>query len=100
MTSYFEQIRQHQREKLEQRKEQQAKAREEQERYLQSEDRKRDSWEAMERFWKRKAAHEGFKHTEQPFVSAQDRARMAEEKKQEEIAFLRERLSELESQEP
>ena len=87
-----------QREHLEQRKAAQQKAAEEQKRYMASEDFQKDLHENRENFWLKKARREGWHYQPKSFTTAADRERMAEEKKREEIAYLRERLQELEAE--
>lgn len=66
--------------------------------YLKSEQHEREAHEQYEDLWEQKAKREGWKYTRKPFVSAADRQRMAEEAKQQEIAYLKEKLAKLEAQ--
>lgn len=79
-------------------REMRAAAKKAQEKYLASEDFQRDRWDNAQNFWARKAKKEGWNYTKQPFVSAADRQRLAEQKQQEEIAYLKERIAALQGE--
>lgn len=88
-------LRAYQREKAKERREQLAKLQQEEKEYKESEAYKRDVWEHHQDVWERKAKKEGWTYTRQPYVSALDRQKMAEQEKQQEIAFLEEKLKAL-----
>lgn len=88
-------LRAYQREKAQERREQLAKLQQEEKEYRESEQYKRDVWEHHQDLWERKAKKEGWTYTRQPYVSALDRQRMQEQEKQQEIAFLEEKLKTL-----
>ena len=67
----------------------------EQEEYLQSEQYQRDMWEHYQDLWEKKAKKGGYTYERKPFISAADRQRIAEQTKQQEIAFLEEKLKAL-----
>lgn len=92
-----EALRQHQSESAKKRKEDLEKAQEEQEKYLESEQYKRDVWEAGQDAWERKAKKEGWTYERKPFIGAIERKRMEQQTKEQEIAYLREKISQLES---
>ena len=96
MPSNLESIRLYQQESLQQRKAELEKAQTEYEEYLQSEKYQKDLWESGQDYWERKAKKEGWTYTRKPFVSAADRQRMEQEAKEQEIAFLKEKLAALE----
>ena len=79
-------------------REMRAAAKKAQERYLASEQFQRDRWDNAQNFWAKKAKKEGWNYTKQPFVSAADRQRIAEQKRQEEIAYLQERIAALQGE--
>jgi len=68
---------------------------EEDEAYKKTEAYQREVWEAKEDKWEQKAKREGRFYKRQPFVSALERQQQAERARQEEIAFLQERLKQL-----
>ncbi len=88
-------LRAYQRAKAKERREQLAKLQQEEKEYKESEQYKRDVWEHHQDMWERKAKKEGWTYTRQPYVSALDRQRMQEQEKQQEIAFLEEKLKAL-----
>ena len=70
-------------------------AQQEQEEFMESEEAKRRAHEHVEDLWEAKAKKEGWNYKRNPFVSALDRQRAYDEKKQEEIAYLKERIKAL-----
>ncbi len=95
--SYKDQLLQTQKEAIAQRQAELAQAQEERAAYLESEQHERDAHEHYQDLWAAKAKKEGWTYKREPFVSAADRQRMAEEAKQREIAYLKEKLSKLEA---
>ncbi len=63
--------------------------------YYLSEQYQRDMWEAAQDRWEKKAKKEGWHYERKPFISAADRKRIAEQTKEQEIAFLEEKLKSL-----
>lgn len=88
-------LRAYQSEKAKERREQLAKLQQEEKEYKESEQYKRDVWEHHQDLWERKAKKEGWNYTRKPYVSALDRQKMQEQEKQQEIAFLEEKLKAL-----
>ena len=88
-------LRAYQREKAQERREQLAKLQQEEKEYKESEQYKRDVWEHHQDLWERKAKKEGWTYTRQPYVSALDRQKMQEQEKQQEIAYLEEKIKAL-----
>lgn len=66
--------------------------------YFQSEQYQRDRWEQQQDFWEAKARREGWSYERKPFNSAADKEKQARQAKEEEAAFLRAKLSQLESE--
>ncbi len=97
MAGLVEDIRKYQAEKAQEWKERMKKIQEEEEAYRGSEQAKRDAWEHHQDLWEKKARKEGWTYTRQPFQSALDKEKLAEQSKQEEMAALRLRLKELEN---
>ena len=60
--------------------------------YLDSEAYQRDMWEAQEERWAKKAAREGWTYNKKPFICAADRQRIQEQKRVQEIAYLKEKI--------
>ena len=94
---YLENLREIQNESVRKSEEKLAAMQAEQENYMQSEQYERDVWEAKEDAWERKAKKEGRTYVRKPFVSALQRQRMEEQAKQEEIAYLQQRLKALQT---
>lgn len=90
-----EELRAHQTKTIKERQAELEKLQQEQEDYLQSEQYQRDCWEHYQDHWEQKAKKEGWTYERKPFVSAADRQRMAEQAKQQEIAFLQEKIKAL-----
>ena len=90
-------IRQHQAERAQEWAENLEKSKQEYEKYLASEEYERDQWEANEERWAKKAAKEGWHYTKKPFVTALDRQRAEENARKQEIAYLKEKIAQLES---
>lgn len=88
-------LRAYQREKARERREQLAKLQQEEKEYKESEEYKRDCWEHQQDMWERKAKKEGWTYKRQPYVSALDRQKMQEQEKQQEIAYLEEKIKAL-----
>ena len=87
-----------QRASIEKRRAELEKAETERAEYLESEQCQRDEWERYQDLWERSFAKKGLHYQRKPFVSALQRQQAAEQTKQEEIAYLRERLHALETQ--
>ncbi len=97
MASLTEDIRKYQAEMAKEFTERLKQAQEEDKAYKESEQYKRDCWEHHQDMWEKKAKKEGWHYTRQPYVSALDKEKQAEQAKQEEMAALRLRLKELEN---
>ena len=63
--------------------------------YNNSEQAERDAHEHYQDLWEAKARREGWQFKREPFISAADRQKMAEEEKAEKIAYLEEQLKAL-----
>ena len=90
-----EQLRAYQGESIAKRKAELEQQQKEYEDYLQSEQYQRDLWEHQQDLWKKKAKKEGWTYTRRPFISAADRQRMEQQTKEQEIAYLEEKLKTL-----
>ena len=71
-------------------------AKEKRDAYLESEQYLRDQWEAQENRWAEKATREGWSYEKKPFVSALQRQQAEEQAIRQEVAYLKEKLAELE----
>ncbi len=90
-----EQLRAYQGESLEKRKAELEQNQKELEDYLESEQYQKDCWEKHQDLWEKKAKKEGWNYERKPFISAADRQRMEQQAKEQEIAFLQEKLAAL-----
>lgn len=88
-------LRAYQAQQTKEREEQLERLQQENQDYLQSEAYQRESWEKYQDLWEQKAKKEGWHYTRKPFVSAADRQRVAEQSRQQEIAYLEEKLKAL-----
>lgn len=85
-------LRAYQAQQTKEREEQLERLQQENQDYLQSEAYQRESWEKYQDLWEQKAKKEGWHYTRKPFVSAADRQRVAEQSRQQEIAYLEEKI--------
>lgn len=90
-----EQLRAHQGESIAKRKAELEQSQKEYEEYLASEQYQRDLWEHNQDLWEKKAKKEGWTYTRKPFISAADRKRIAQQTKEQEIAYLEEKIASL-----
>lgn len=65
--------------------------------YLESEEYQRDQHDAYEKLWAAKAQKEGWQYTPKPFKGALQRKQESEQQREAEIAYLKERLAQLEN---
>ena len=93
-----EQLRQYQNESIAKRQAELDKSQQEHEEYLQSEQYLKDQWEAQEERWAKSFAKKGLVYHKKPFVSELEKQQMAEQAKEEKIAFLKAKLKELEGE--
>lgn len=93
--SYINDVIASQQEAAKQRQEALEARKQEYEEYLQSEQAKRDAHEHYQDLWEAKAKREGWSFKREPFISAADRQKMAEQERQEKIAYLEEQLKQL-----
>lgn len=93
--SIREALREQQRAGIKKRQEELDNAQSELDNYLESEQYQRDVWEAGQDAWEQKAKKEGWAYTRKPFISAADRQRMVQQTKEQEIAYLQEKLAAL-----
>lgn len=88
-------LRAYQAQQAKEREEQLERLQQENQDYLQSEAYQRESWEKYQDLWEQKAKKEGWHYTRKPFVSAADRQRVAEQSRQQEIAYFEEKIKAL-----
>ena len=95
-----ESLRQFQAEQAEKRKAELEKNQQELKDYLESEQYQRDCWEHQQDLWEAKARKEGWidRFKRQPFVSTLEKEQQKQQTKQEQIAFLKAKLQELEGE--